>query len=256
MSKLHWDDTGRRFYELGVKKCVLFKMVGDRYHSGVPWSGVISITNKHEGAEENAFWSDGLKYGSLITTEDFKATIEAYQCPTDFYECDGTYKIKDDIGLYATNQERIRFGLCYTTTVGNDTYGVGRNEKIHLIYDAVASPSERQYATINQSPEALTLSWDLTTRPMFFSNNYRPCAHFIIDTGSMSPNLKKELENILYGTDSTNSTLPGIMKWQTETYSGYRRFTTSLEEILTYPVLIDSLGNIVVNASNEAVLTY
>lgn len=240
MSKLHWDDTGKRFFELGIKKCVLFVQNDNGvYHSGVPWSGVTSINETIEGADENAFWSDGVKYSSEVSIGEFKATIEAYQCPTQFYECDGTVLVKN--GLYATQQKRRRFGLCYTTTIGNDTYGVGRGEKIHLVYNAIALPSERDYETINESPDAMTLSWDITTLPNPFIEDYLPCSHFMINTMEMSPNLKKELEKVLYGTDSTYSRLPAI---------------NELEEIFTYPVLIDSLGNIVVNASNEAVLTY
>lgn len=252
MSRLQWDDTGKRFYELGVKKCVLFKMNGDKYNYGIAWSGVTSITGRSEGAEENAFWSDGLKYSSQITSEDFKATIEAYQCPPEFYACDGTYQVKN--GLYATQQKRARFGLCYTTTIGNDTKGVEYGEKIHLIYNAAAAPSERAYATLNQSPDAMTLSWELTTMPMFFSKNYRPCAHFVIDTMNMSANLKRALENTLYGTDDTPSILPGIMKWQSQRNNAL--FTTSFEEILTYPVLADALGNIIVNDRQEAITIY
>ena len=239
MSRLHWDDTGKRTFELGIKNCVLFVKEGSTYHSGVAWSGVTSITERHEGGEENAFWSDGVKYSSQISTEEFKATIEAYQCPVEFYACDGTALVKN--GLYATQQKRSRFGLCYTTTIGNDTKGVSHGEKIHLVYEAIAAPSERAYNTINNSPDVMTLSWEITTLPNPFIDNYLPCAHFMIDTTEMSPNLKKNLEDVLYGTATTYSRLPAI---------------NELEEIFTYPVLIDAEGNIVVNDKGQAVLMY
>jgi len=264
MSKLHWDDTGKRYFELGVKKCVLFKMNGESYKPGVAWSGVTNITEKVEGAEENAFWADGLKYASLITTEDFKATLEAYQCPPEFYECEGIQSIDFNSGrgngLYATNQNRARFGLCYTTTVGSDTKGVDGTEKIHLIYNASAAPSERSYATLNQSPDAMTLSWDITTKPMFFSANHRPSAHFVIDTSKISKTLKSSIEKVLYGTNTTAPTLPAIYEWQKQVYkdgsTNVQYFTVSLQELLTYPVLTDASGNIVVDKDNRAVLMH
>lgn len=268
MSKLHWDDTGKRIYELGIKKCVLFKMEGEKYHSGVAWSGVTNITERIEGAEENAFWADGLKYASLVTTEDFKATIEAYQCPPEFYECEGISAIDFNgvsgvsNGLYANNQKRVRFGLAYTTTIGNDVKGVNYSEKIHLIYGAMAAPSERSYATLNQSPDAMTLSWDITTKPMYFSSNHRPAAHFVIDTSKISKNLKDGLEKVLYGTNTTYSTLPAINNWQKQIFKNEESgkndqyFTVSLQDLLTYPVLMDSEGNIVVNDKQEAILIY
>lgn len=270
MSKLHWDDTGSRIYELGVKKCVLFKMNGESYRSGVAWSGVTNITERIEGAEENGFWADGLKYSSLVTTEDFKATIEAYQCPEEFYECEGinTIEFNKNISsgsfgnsLYAYNQKRTRFGLAYTTIIGNDTKGTDYSEKIHLIYNATAAPSERSYATLNQSPDAMTLSWDITTKPMYFSSSHRPAAHFVIDTTKLSPNLKLGLEKVLYGTNTTHPTLPAINEWQKKIFkdengNDVQYFTVSLQDLLTYPVLMDSNGDIVVNASQEAILIY
>lgn len=268
MSKLHWDDTGKRFYELGIKNCVLFKMNGEKYNAGVAWSGVTNITERMEGAEENAFWADGIKYSSLVTTEDFKATIEAYQCPEEFYECEGIQYINFNSGvsnvsdgLYATNQKRARFGLAYTTKIANDIKGTDYSEKIHLIYGAMAAPSERSYATLNQSPDAMTLSWEITTKPMYFSSSHRPAAHFIIDTSKISPNLKLGLEKVLYGTNTTHPILPAINEWQKQIYkdennNDVQYFTVTLQDLLTYPVLIDAEGNIVVNSKQEAVLIY
>ena len=240
MSRLTWDNTGERMYELGVKRCVLFVMNNDgTYKNGVAWSGITSITENNTGAEEVACWADGHKYASLRTGEEFGATIKAYQCPIEFYECDGYSEIFT--GLIACQQKRSKFGLCYITTIGNDTNGTSHGEKMHLIYGATASPSERSYNVINDSPEAMELSWEVSTEPIDFAEGYLPTAHFIIDPAFVWPRQFKKLKDLLYGTATTNSRLPD---------------TEELIEVLSIPVLSDSFDNIVTDHLDRAIPMY
>lgn len=237
MSRLTWDNTGERTYELGVKRCVLFVMNNDgTYKKGVAWSGVTSITENRSGAEEVSCWADGIKYASLRTTEEFGATIEAYQCPPEFYECDGTLEITN--GIFATQQKRKSFGLCYTTSMGNDIKGTSYGEKIHIIYGATASVSERDYLTINDSPETVNLSWEITTEPIEFDENLRPSAHFIVDATNVWHVLLRNLKNALYGTDTTESRLPEI---------------DEIVKYLTDPVLCDASGNYVADSHGNLI---
>lgn len=239
MSVLSWDNTGERIYETGTKNCVLFVMDSfGEYRTGVAWSGITGITEQNSGAEETALWADDIKYASLRAAEEFGATIEAYQCPPEFYECDGLAEIVP--GLTVNQQGRRGFGLSYITTIGNDVVGNSYGEKIHLIYGATASPSERSYATINDSPDAMTLSWELTTTPVGITG-YRPTAHLIIDSTRCSINQLKELKRILYGTADTDSRLP---------------YPDEVKDILTIPVLSDSEGFVVIGSDGSAILMY
>lgn len=241
MSKLSWDETGSRIYETGVKNGVLFVMDPEEetgYRSGVAWNGITGITESNTGAEETALWADDVKYASMRSAEEFGATIEAYQCPTEFYECDGLAEVVP--GLTINQQSRKGFGLSYVTTIGNDVKGNSYGEKIHLIYGATASPSERSYATVNDSPDAMTLSWEITTTPVNVTG-YKPTAHLIVDSTKSGKRQLKELKEALYGTNETESYLPT---------------PDEVKEILTIPVLCDSNGNIVVGSDGSAILMY
>ena len=163
MAKLVWDANGERLYETGVKNCALYVMSGSSYGEGVAWNGITAVTESPSGAEETALYADDNKYLSLRSAEEFGGTIEAYTYPDEWMECDGSAKIN---GMVIGQQGRKTFGLAYITTVGNDSVGNDYGEKIHVVYGATASPSERAYATINDSPEAITFSWEFSTVPV------------------------------------------------------------------------------------------
>lgn len=207
---LTWDDTGKKIYETGTKKGVLFVMDDTgAYGEGVAWNGLTAVTESNSGAEETALWADDIKYASLRSAEEFGATIEAYQCPQEFYACDGSAEVTT--GVTINQQGRKAFGFSYVTTVGNDTQGNAYGEKIHLIYNATASPTERSYQTINDSPDAITLSWELTTTPVAVTD-YKPTAHMIIDTTKFTTDPAKakltQFKEILYGSTTAASRLP------------------------------------------------
>lgn len=163
MAKLVWDANGERLYETGVKNCALYVMSGSTYGEGVAWNGITAVTESPSGAEETALYADDSKYLSLRSAEEFGGTIEAYTYPDEWMECDGSAKIN---GMVVGQQGRKTFGLAYITTVGNDSVGNDYGEKIHVVYGATASPSERAYASINDSPEAITFSWEFSTVPV------------------------------------------------------------------------------------------
>ena len=198
MSKLVWDKTGERFYETGVKQCVLYIPTGGVYSKGVAWNGITAITESPSGAEATALYADDIKYLNLMSAEEFGATIEAYTYPDEFAECDGTASLVD--GVTIGQQVRKTFGLCYRTTVGNDSDGNDHGYKLHIIYGALAAPSEKAYATINDSPEAITFSWEVTTTPVEVTG-FKPTATIVIDSTKSDPTKLKALEDILYGKD-------------------------------------------------------
>lgn len=207
---LTWDDTGKKIYETGTKKGVLFVIDDEgNYGEGVAWNGLTAVTESNSGAEETALWADDIKYASLRSAEEFGATIEAYQCPEEFYPCDGTAEVVE--GVTINQQGRKGFGFSYVTTIGNDTKGNDYGEKIHLIYNATASPTERSYQTINDSPDAITLSWELTTTPVAVAD-HKPTAHIIIDTTKFTTDAAKTkltaFKDILYGSTTAASRLP------------------------------------------------
>lgn len=206
---LTWDDTGKKIYETGTKRGVLYVMDDEgNYGEGVAWNGLTAVTESNSGAEETALWADDSKYASLRSAEEFGATIEAYQCPQEFYACDGTAEVAT--GVTINQQGRKAFGFSYTTTVGNDTQGNDYGEKIHLIYNATASPTERSYQTINDSPDAITLSWELTTTPVAVTD-HKPTAHIIIDTTKLTEAAKAKLDTFkkaIYGSDQAAAHLP------------------------------------------------
>lgn len=201
MSKLVWDQTGERFYETGVSQGVLYPQgVGGVYAAGVAWNGLTAVTESPSGAEPSAIYADNIKYLSLMSAEEFGATIEAYTYPDEFAQCDGSAEIAD--GVVIGQQARKAFGLCYKTVLGNDVDGEAHGYKLHIIYGAMASPSEKAYATINDSPEAITFSWEVTTTPVSV-NGFKPTACLTIDSTKANAEKLAALEAILYGKDPT-----------------------------------------------------
>lgn len=206
MAKLVWDETGKRFYETGVKMGVLYvQQAGGAYNKGVAWNGLTAVTESPSGAEANPMYADDIKYLNLFSAEEFGATVEAYTYPVEFEQCDGSASIST--GVTIGQQERKQFGLCYRTTLGNDTDGNDHGYKLHLIYGAKASPSEKAYATINDSPEAITFSWELTTTPVNV-NGHKPTANLVIDSTKVSEKALAALEKALYGDESNEARLP------------------------------------------------
>ena len=205
MSKLTWDASGERLYETGVKQGVLYVMNSNVYGNGVAWNGLTAITESPSGAESTPLYADDIKYLDLRSTEEFGATIEAYTYPDEFAACDGSASLADGVSI--GQQARKMFGLCYRTTVGNDTDGTDHGYKLHLIYGATASPSEKAYETINDSPDAITFSWEITTTPVSVTG-FKPTASITIDSTKADPTCLAALEEKLYGGESTEPTLP------------------------------------------------
>lgn len=199
--KLVWDKTGEHYYETGVKNGVLYPMsASGTYPKGVAWNGLTAITESPSGAEATALYADDIKYLNLMSNEEFGATVEAYTYPDEFAECDGSASLTE--GVYIGQQARKTFGLCYRTTLGNDAKGNDYGYKLHIIYGAMASPSEKAYSTINDSPDAITFSWELSTTPVAVAN-FKPTASLTIDSTKVDPQKLAELEEILYGKDGT-----------------------------------------------------
>ena len=206
MSKIVWDQTGERLYETGVKQGVLYVQdTGGTYPKGVAWNGLTAVTESPSGAEATPLYADDIKYLNLISTEELGGTIEAYTYPDEFAECDGSASIAT--GVYIGQQPRKTFGMCYTTTVGNDVDSNAHGYKLHLIYGALASPSEKAYATINDSPEAITFSWEFSTTPVNVTG-FKPTANIVIDSTKVTPEKMAALEKILYGDTDVEPRLP------------------------------------------------
>lgn len=205
MSKLVWDQTGERYYETGVKNGVLYVYDNNTYGTGVAWNGLTAVTESPSGAEANPLYADDIKYLNLMSAEEFGATIEAYTYPDEFAQCNGEASLAE--GVLIGQQSRKTFGLCYRTTVGNDTEGNDYGYKIHIIYGALAAPSERAYASINDSPEAITFSWEVTTTPVQVAGG-KPTASIVIDSTKADKTKLEILEAMLYGSDSEEPTLP------------------------------------------------
>ena len=206
MSKLVWDQTGERFYETGVKNGVLYVQDGTgAYPKGVAWNGLTAVTESPSGAEASPLYADDIKYLNLMSAEEFGASIEAYTYPDEFAECDGSASLLE--GVTIGQQARKTFGLCYRTVLGNDTDNNDYGYKLHLIYGALATPSEKAYATINDSPEAITFSWELTTTPVNVTG-HKPTATVIIDSTKVDEAKMKAIEDILYGSASEEARLP------------------------------------------------
>lgn len=199
--KLVWDKTGEHFYETGVKQGVFYpQSTSGTYTKGVAWNGLTAVTESPEGAEATPLYADDIKYLNLMSVESFKATVEAYTYPDEFAECDGSAEIAD--GVLIGQQKRKAFGMCYKTTLGNDVDGNDHGYKLHIIYGAIAAPSEKAYATINDSPEAITFSWELTTTPVTVTG-FKPTASLVIDSTKADSTKLAALEEILYGKDGT-----------------------------------------------------
>lgn len=203
--KLSWDQVGERFYETGIDRGVLYPIVSGTYSKGVAWNGLTAVNETPEGAEPTPIYADNIKYLNLMSAEELGITIEAFTYPDEFAACDGSVEIAE--GVTIGQQTRQHFGLCYRTLIGNDENGTDHGYKLHLIYDCLASPSERPHNTVNDTPEAETFSWEVTTTPIEITG-HKPSASLVIDSTKVDSTKLKALEDILYGTDSKESTLP------------------------------------------------
>lgn len=205
MAKLEFDKAGSRLFETGVKNGVLFVMQdGGTYGAGVVWNGLTNVTEKPSGAEATNLYADDIKYLALYGAEEFEATIEAYTYPEEFEVCDGSKSLSE--GVTIGQQERKTFAFCYRTAVGNDIVGQDYGYKLHIIYGAKAKPSEKGYSTINNDPEAITFSWDVTTTPVNVTG-FKPTATVVIDSTKADKSKLQKLEEALYGGSSTESKL-------------------------------------------------
>ena len=204
MTKLKWDQTGERLYETGVSKGVLYPYTNNAYANGVAWNGLINVSESPEGAEATPLYADNIKYLNLMSAEEFKATIEAYTYPDEFAACNGEASLEEGVSI--GQQKRSQFGLSYQTKIGNDVNSE-LGYKIHLIYGALAAPSEKAYATINDSPEAITFSWEISTTPVEVPG-FKPTASLVIDSTKVDPTKLAEFEKKIYGDETTEATLP------------------------------------------------
>jgi hypothetical protein len=205
MTALVWDGTGQRLYETGVNNGVLYVQSSGAYPLGVAWNGLVSVSENPSGAEPTPLYADNIKYLTMYSNEEFGATIEAFTYPEEFAECDGSYESSD--GVFINQQRRKKFGLVYKTKIGNDVDGDDLGYKLHIIYGAMASPSEKAYQTINESPEAITFSWEITTDPIEIVG-YRPTAHLVIDSTKADETKLAALEEQLFGGYMIDPNLP------------------------------------------------
>lgn len=207
MARLVWDQTGEHFYETGVKQVVLYPMTGNAYDAGVAWNGVTSIEENPSGADFNPIYADDIKYLNIQGAEEFGATIGAYTYPDEFAECDGAATPVD--GVAVGQQARKSFGLCYRTTIGNDTEGIEYGYKLHIVYGAKVTPSSKSYSTINDSPEPAEMSWEMNTTPVAVTG-MKPTSIITIDSTKFTETADKAkltaLENMLYGTNAGSGT--------------------------------------------------
>lgn len=206
MAKIKWDETGEKIYETGVKNGVLY--LPDEtgaYVKGVAWNGLTAVTESPSGAESTPLYADDIKYVELFSAEEFGATLECYTYPDEFAECDGSAEVTP--GVIIGQQNRKTFGLCYRTTLGNDVKGNEFGYKLHLIYGAKASPSEKSYSTINDSPEAITFSYEITTTPVNVTG-HKPTASLTINSTKVDASKLQQLEAMLYGAESAEAKLP------------------------------------------------
>lgn len=205
MTKIAWDLEGQRLYETGTDRGVLYVRSGGTYGAGVPWNGLTGVSEAPDGAESNPQYADNIKYLDLTSAENFKATITAFTYPDEFEACDGSSTPIPGVTL--SGQERKPFGFSYRTKVGNDTAGEDAGYKIHLVYGAKASPSQKDRKTINDSPEALEFSWEVSTTPASVAE-HRPTAHITINSMTLAPEKLAALEKKLYGDETGQPTLP------------------------------------------------
>lgn len=204
---LVWDEEGKRLFETGVDHVALypFQLATSDYSLGVAWNGVTKISNKASGAQEQKKYADNIKYLSLYSAEEFGVTIEAYSSPAEFDACDGTAEPAK--GVLVGGQARSKFGLCYRTLIGNDVQNQDYGYKLHLVWNAMAQPAQRDYQTINENPDAQTLSWEITTTPLVVTG-MKPIAHIAIDSTKADSTKLKALEKILFGSTEAKAKLP------------------------------------------------
>lgn len=207
MSKIIFDNTGEKIYETGVDHCVLFVRDGNAYQTGVAWNGITAINESPSGAEATPIYADNIKYLNIVSGEDFGATIEAYTYPDEFTECDGSAEIIE--GVKIGQQTRKPFALCYRTLIGNDVAGTGHGYKLHFIYNAQAAVSAKNYKTINESPEAMSFSWEISTTPEVVEG-FKPTATVTVDSTKVDSQKLKALEDKIYGTENSEPTMPTI----------------------------------------------
>ena len=205
MPRLTWDDLGKRFYETGVKQGVLYLQVSGAYPKGVAWNGLTAVTESPSGAEPTPLYADDIKYLELTSNEEFGCTIEAYTYPDEFKACNGEATLAE--GVTIGQQTRVPFGFCYKTVLGNDEKKNDYGYKLHLVYGATASVSEKAFQTINDSPEAITFSWEVTTTPVAVKG-FKPTAILTIDSTTIAADKLTALEDILYGKDEAEARLP------------------------------------------------
>lgn len=206
MSKLVWDQSGERFYETGVNQGVLYvREASGAYGKGVVWNGLTAVTESPSGAEASPVYADNIKYLNMMSAEEFGATVEAYYYPDEFAQCDGSAAVATGVSI--GQQVRKTFGMTYKTLLGNDVDGNDYGYKLHFIYGALAAPSEKAYASVNDSPEANTFSWELTTTPVTVKG-YKPTASLTIDSTKADETKLKALEDIIYGTEDEEARLP------------------------------------------------
>ena len=203
--RITWDDLGKRFYETGVKQGVLYPQVGGAYPKGVAWNGLTAVTESPSGAEPTPLYADDIKYLELTSNEEFGCTIEAYTYPDEFKACNGEATLAE--GVTIGQQTRVPFGFCYKTVLGNDEKKNDYGYKLHLVYGATASVSEKAFQTINDSPEAITFSWEVTTTPVAVKG-FKPTAILTIDSTTIAADKLTALEDILYGKDEAEARLP------------------------------------------------
>jgi hypothetical protein len=211
MTALKWDEAGERYFETGVDHGVLYiPNASGVYNEGHAWSGLTTVTESPSGAESNPQYADNIKYLNLVSAEEFSGTIEAFYSPPAFDQCDGS--ASPTPGVSIGQQNRKTFGFSYRTKIGNDLEGQDFGYKIHLVYGALAAPSERAYATVNESPEAMTLSWEFSTTPVAVGNiagvDYKPTASLTINSTEVDADALATLEEFLYGTEGTDPSLP------------------------------------------------
>lgn len=199
MPRLNWDENTERFYEAGVSMGVLYDYDNDVYSLGVNWNGLINVNENPEGGDANELWADNMKYGTIRSAEKYGFTIEAYQSPEEFDKCDGTLELAKGVGI--TQQGRKKFGFCYRTEIGNDeSSDIEKGYKLHLCYGCSASPSQKDHGTINDSPDAVTNSWDVECDPVKVAG-FKPTAHLIVSSLTADATKLAALEDMLYGTD-------------------------------------------------------
>lgn len=220
--KLKWDETGKKVYETGVDRGVLYLQANGAYPNGVAWNGLSKVSENPSGAEPTALYANNKKYLELMSNEEFAATIEAYTYPDEFAVCDGSAELVK--GVRIAQQTRKAFGLCYRTLLGNDEEGIDYGYKLHLVYGCLAKPSAKENSTVNDSPEAVTMSWEASTTPVdvtYGGTTYKPTAHLVIDSTTVDAEKLKALEEKLYGTEGTYTAVSSSPEdWSTK-YADY-----------------------------------